>query len=425
MKKTFTDTESEFIENRIRDCRMLISRKIYPYLSDAIMSITLVASEKVPTMGVDKYWRCYYNPATVSSWSNGNICAVLIHEVCHLVRRHAKRALPPHELWNIATDMEINDSLIFIDKNTDVKLPDFLYLPSTYGLKDDEAAEDYYDYLIKNEVSYESKPQKKVGQKGSGKKQNNPNSKGGGNGSEDENSDGVPYGGSCSDGERREWEGEGTDNDAKSEDEGDFIIRKTASNIINSPPGNTPVSMKLWAQKVLEPKYDWRSKLRNLSNAVLNPIRGQLRTSFKFPSRRSGEFIWPGKYNPNPKVLVIVDTSGSMGGLLESCMAEVKGILRSIPSRNITFVSGDTTTSTKKKIRNVNQATLGGGGGTDMGAIIQENWEGNDLVIVITDGYTPWCEPIPKKVIACVLTDELVPSWIDEVRIKPDSEFRG
>jgi hypothetical protein len=60
-----------------------------------------------------------------------------------------------------------------------------------------------------------------------------------------------------------------------------------------------------------------------------------------------------------------------------------------------------------------------------MGAIIEENWEGNDLVIVVTDGYTPWCDPIPKKVIACVLTDENVPSWIDVVRIKADSNFRG
>lgn len=403
MKNGLKESENDFTENRIRDCRMRVARQLYPYLSDAVMNLNLINTEKIPHMGVDKHWRCYYNPLSIASWTDGNICAVLIHEVSHLIRRHAKRALPVHELWNIAADMEINDGIDFSGSNTDVKLPEFAILPSTYQQPDDLLAEDYYDYLMNNKVSYEPKD----GQSGEkGEKQ-------------------APYGGSCSDGEKREWEGEGTDNDAKSDEEADFIIRKTATNIINSDPGKVPAGMKLWAQKVLEPKYDWRSKLRNLSNAVLNPIRGQLRTSFKFPSRRSGEFIWPGKYNPNPKVLVIVDTSGSMGGLLEECMAEVQGIIRSIPSRNITFVSGDTTTTTKKKIRSVNNAELGGGGGTDMGAIIEENWEGNDLVIVVTDGYTPWCAPIPKKVIACVLTDEDVPGWIDVVRIKPDSNFKG
>ena len=386
--------EVEFIENRIRECRVMVARHHYPYLCDAVMFMSLVPSYGVPTMGVDKYWRCYYNPITVSSLTDGNICAILIHEVSHLVRRHAKRALPVHDIWNAATDMEINDNHNNM-KDKSVVLPGNCYYPSTYGLQEDDIAEEYYDFLIKNKTKIE--PDK-------------------------DNS----FGGSCSDGEKREWEADGNGNDAKSEQEAEWIIRKTAQNIKNQENyGNAPANMRLWADKILESKVNWRNKLRNLVGAIINPIRGKRFSSYKFPSRRSGELIFPGKFNPNPMVLVIVDTSGSMGGLENDCMAEVKGILRSVPSRNITFVSGDVQTVTKKRIRNVNQAELGGGGGTDMGKIIKDNWKGNDLVIVITDGYTPWCEPIPKPVIACLLNEVEVPNWIEPVFVKAEDKFRG
>ena len=410
MDKPLSDSEVEFVENRIRDCRIkLRGQGMYPYMAHALMQMTLIPSYKVPTMGVDKYWRCYYNPITISAWSDANICGVLIHELGHLLRRHCKRSLPPPEIWNIAADMEINDTI----NKKGIELPGNCYYPKTYKLADDLTAEEYYDYILKNKTLV-----KQLEAEGDGDGKGQKKGKG-------DKPDNGQFGGSCSDGVDREWEESGDSNNAKSEQEADFIIEKTARDIKSCGIGDMPASLKIWADKVLQSKVDWRAKLRNVTNAVINPIRGTMRSSFKFPSRRSGEFIWPGKYNPNPNVLVIHDTSGSMNGLEADCLAEVKGILKSVPSKNITYVCGDTQTANKKKVRKIEDVDMSGGGGTDMGAIIEQNWKGNDLVIVITDAYTPWCKPIPKKVICCAMTDEPVPSWIETIRVKPEERFNG
>jgi predicted metal-dependent peptidase len=43
-------------------------------------------------VGVDKFWRIYYDPEIVDAWPIKTRMGVLVHELCHVLRRHSRRA---------------------------------------------------------------------------------------------------------------------------------------------------------------------------------------------------------------------------------------------------------------------------------------------------------------------------------------------
>ena len=66
----------------------------------------------------------------------------------------------------------------------------------------------------------------------------------------------------------------------------------------------------------------------------------------------------------------------------------------------------DSRSSAPQKLRNVRDLQLSGGGGTDMRVGISAALEhGANIIIVMTDGYTPWPEAAPRgtKVICCLV----------------------
>src|SRR5581483_5453592 len=91
-----------------------------PYLATALFALHPVASDRVPTMGVDRHWRCYASPAFVDRTPLEELASVWVHEVSHLLRDHHGRGEryaahsdlsgPGDRLrMNIAADCEIND----------------------------------------------------------------------------------------------------------------------------------------------------------------------------------------------------------------------------------------------------------------------------------------------------------------------------
>src|SRR4030095_5375102 len=89
----------------------------------------------------------------------------------------------------------------------------------------------------------------------------------------------------------------------------------------------------------------------------------------------------------------------------------------------IRVVTGDTRAVTAAKVFDPRQVTLAGGGGTDMGVLIRQVAEAKpvpQLIVVCTDGDTPWCEPIGIPVVACVTQEtyaKRVPTWIKTVAL--------
>jgi len=128
-------------------------------------------------------------------------------------------------------------------------------------------------------------------------------------------------------------------------------------------------------------------------------------------------------HRPEPNVAVVVDTSLSVGDKqLAISLAEIEGILRAAGQRKgVRVLAVDAAVQTCKRIFSARQVEPVGGGGTDMRVGLERAITLHpkpEVIIVITDGYTPWPENKPKGVEVVVLLhgDGNAPLWAKEVR---------
>jgi predicted metal-dependent peptidase len=139
--------------------------------------------------------------------------------------------------------------------------------------------------------------------------------------------------------------------------------------------------------------------------------------------------VFPSLYRPVPEVAVVCDTSGSMDAeLLARVLAEVDAIVAraGLRSTGLTALAVDTTVHSARRVRRADQVSLAGGGGTDMGAGIAAALARRprpEVIIVLTDGYTPWPDVAPPcRVVVGVLvssmgTPQSAPAWARTVLI--------
>jgi predicted metal-dependent peptidase len=125
---------------------------------------------------------------------------------------------------------------------------------------------------------------------------------------------------------------------------------------------------------------------------------------------------------------VVIDTSGSMGDDdLTAALAEVTGVLRGVGvhGNRVTVLSCDADVHAVRRVTSIEQVELLGGGGTDMRVGIDAALTGPEppnVVIVLTDGHTPWPDTAPPCRIIAGLVGEappIPPPWIATVRITP------
>jgi predicted metal-dependent peptidase len=132
----------------------------------------------------------------------------------------------------------------------------------------------------------------------------------------------------------------------------------------------------------------------------------------------------PSLVRPVANVAVVVDTSGSMGTTeLEDALGEIKGILREVGQRSpVTVMPVDADVHSVGRVSSISQVQLEGGGGTDMGAGIaaaERLRPRPDIVVVITDGATPWpaTPPVGMRTIIVLLGDaSSTPTWARTIR---------
>ncbi len=147
------------------------------------------------------------------------------------------------------------------------------------------------------------------------------------------------------------------------------------------------------------------------------------------PSRRAASqaaVVLPSLRRPVPAVTIVVDTSGSMSEAdLAEAMAEVAGVLRGVGIRGnrVTVLSCDAAVHAAQRISRAEELEFAGGGGTDMregiaAALAQP--QRPDVIVVLTDGETPWPdEPASTRVIAGLIgtAPPTPPAWIESIRI--------
>lgn len=116
--------------------------------------------------------------------------------------------------------------------------------------------------------------------------------------------------------------------------------------------------------------------------------------------------------------------------LLARALAEVEGILSKAGLRQaqVRVLAVDTNVHAVRRVTSASQVQLVGGGGTDMGAGIAGAAALRpkpSVVVVLTDGFTPWPDRPPKgvKVVVGLLTHDLghgawsAPAWARAVVI--------
>jgi predicted metal-dependent peptidase len=129
---------------------------------------------------------------------------------------------------------------------------------------------------------------------------------------------------------------------------------------------------------------------------------------------------------------MVLDTSGSMSdGMLAQALGEVGGVLRSLGlgRRNLRVICCDAQAYGHQRVLDAREVRLLGGGGTDMGAGLRAAAglrPRPDLVIVLTDGHTPWPSRAPdgvRVVVGLMDPQGRAPDWATTVLV--DAQAAG
>ncbi|WP_406438601.1 VWA-like domain-containing protein [Streptomyces sp. NBC_01613] len=367
-----------------------------PYLATALFALHTVESRQVPTMGVDRHWRCYVSPAFVDRMTVEDLAGVWVHEVSHLLRDHhgrsdrlaRERGLtgPGERLrMNIAADCEINDDVY----GNGLVQPKGAVLPMTLGLSTGQLMEDYLRQFTL--------------------------------GARTQDMAWLDCG-SGADGLDRDWELGPDGAHGLSAQERDAVRFRVAQGL-KGRPGNAPEGWRRWAEEAFHPPQPWRELLgAAVRSAASGPGAGE-DYSYGRPSRRSAGtpgVVLPSLRRRPPRVSVITDTSASVSDTeLGSALLEVAAISRAVGGRRdlVTVVPCDAAARIAHPLCRAEGIPLMGGGGTDLRTGFAKALRSRprpDVVVVLTDGQTPWPDARP----ACRTVVGLFPrqgsSWDEE-----------
>jgi len=236
--------------------------------------------------------------------------------------------------------------------------------------------------------------------------------------------------GSGAGGEQGTWELDG-DSEVEGLTPGDLdsLRRKFAKEVLDYVKshgrGTVPASLVRLAEDLADPQVSWQQELQASLRGRVSLLGGKTDWSWLRPSRRSeaaGNFILPGMIGRQVRVGVIVDTSSSMGSdELAQARAELVGVLRTSQA-DVWVVSCDAEATEPRHLTRIDDLELVGGGGTDL----REGFNAlepirPEIIVALTDGYTPWPSYAPDAdVIVVLIGNENVsntPEWAHTIPV--------
>jgi predicted metal-dependent peptidase len=428
----------------------------WPYISHLLFSLRLVAVENgsLKTMAVDAAWRLYFNPDFVLSQNVDSLATVLQHEAMHCMLTHSSRfeqlrdPEPDHKIFNVAADCGINHVIenagfSFQETFRPVRFTDFDDVNETMSTEQ--------VYCILKEKATESGSSPDPNGSTAPAEASEPAGLPEPDGSSAPTEVSEPAGSPNPDGSTastEDYEADPTkppkEDDGHQEDSHDcgsvvggfsrgyeiplddlnapgatqetqvVVISQVAADITQyaKNSGSLPAGLSRWADEWLNPKVNWRRQLAVRVRASLATKSGRRDYSMMRPSRREQglsqgdvQLRLPSMRQPaNPKTKVVVDTSGSItADALKVALSEVMGILKAVGnSDGLYIIPCDSEAYPAQLVRtprDLKQLTFPGGGGTDMGAGLSAAVETKpkpDVVVVITDGLTPWPDEKPR-----------------------------
>jgi predicted metal-dependent peptidase len=358
-------------EGKLYTARLHATR-VRPYLAAALFALHPVESARVPTMAVDRHWRCYVSAAFVDRTPIDELAGVWVHEVSHLLRdhhgrgdryavKHARAGGGERLRMNIAADFEINDDVYGdgLARPAGAIDPAMLHLPE--GLLMEE-------YLGRFRLGPYT--------------------------------DGMSWldCGSGADGARRAWDVGPDGGHGLSGQERDAVRFRVAEGI-SGHPGQAPAGWQRWADQAFHPPQPWRDLLGAAVRSAASSAGTGEDYTYARPSRRGTALpgiILPALRRSPPRVSVVIDTSGSVSDAeLGSALLEVAAIGRAVGGRRdqVSVLSCDAAAGMVHSLCRAEGIPLIGGGGTDLRQGFAKVLAANprpDVVVVLTDGQTPW-----------------------------------
>jgi len=391
-----------------------------PFFSYLLMSFKVDAVDPkntdIPTAGVNKYGNLFWNENFFSKLSDEEMRGVLCHEVLHLAKgdffRSGKREAM---IWNVASDCVINHILV----EEGFKLPGEAYIPEsngnikigkkTYNVSG-KTTEQFYDEIISDIEMIKVY----VNGKGGGKRQPG---KGQGHGGFDVHLEGDKDDKGNSTGQEKE--GSASSKAAESV----WKRRTVEAATVAKQRGACPGFANELIDGILNPKIDWRTRIKNFVTDEI-PVDYDNRA----PGRKFyGTGVWaPRIKRENIEVFISIDCSGSTSGDRVDFASEAVGILTSHAQVNARLICWDTEvdphndievdTNTVDKLIKMNLENISGG--TELSSYtryLEKKRYQSRVHIILTDGYIE-SEPVcPRGTCLFVLTkggsDEIIKKY--------------
>lgn len=362
---------------------------------------------------VDPGWHLYIDPAVLADATPAEVGFWHLHHGAHLLRRHDRRCPLPsgaqpelarrsadEQRWNEACDAEIDDDLVPELARQQLAAPDRAVLPEHFQQPAGQLAEGYFLHRGQGPAPLPAP---------------------------------AADCGSGVDGRTRPWD---TTAGGLSKLERSLLSRDAARRIreASRSRGDVPAGWTRWAEQVLEPVVDWRRQLAVAVRRGVSAAAGRVDYSYARPSRRAAavpDVVLATMRRPQPKVALVVDTSGSVSDrLLGQALAEVGSMLRGLGVGGgrdaLRLISCDAQAYGAQRVLRLRDVQLLGGGGTDMGAGLQAAGDlrpAADVVVVLTDGFTPWPD-IPQGrcpvIVGLLDPSGSCPPWATRVLVTPD-----
>ena len=425
----------------------------HPFIGEMLLRFSIVPTyDKYCLTAATDGNKIFFDCEFYSKLTQGQREFVLAHEVWHNIFLHfIRRQARDPEMWNVATDMEINHMLQNegMEVLKDACFPD----PIVAG----KNAEDIYAYLKKQMQKQQKQQMQGSGQGqgqsqggGNGQQQQQQNGQGGGSSGSQKGKKGQQQGqggGSGKKGNQQQqgggngnnkgqfgnqfdkhiYEGQGANSnnqngqgqgqgDGEEEQNGKFgprgrdadfnpqmgdaketenRIKEMVTSVAQSierKQGHLPAGVASMVEKMLKPEINWKEALSQFVTKTLGGDHSWSRCSRHALGR--GMYL-PGKTDMKIKAALILDTSGSYLQDLPKFLAEFKSLVESFGKYEITLVQCD---AEVQDVKNYDAETpmefdkfeVKGGGGSDFRPAFKRLRElGDDFncCITFTDGY--------------------------------------
>lgn len=351
----------------------------HPFFASIMFKRPFVERLDIPTLAVTPSGNIYYNPAFIAQQSSNQVVWAVCHEIMHYASGHSLRKQHrDHRKWNEATDRWINDTLNSLGIGE--KIPGCIDVPGSSS----KTEEDMYAEMQDLDGNGPGKQPTSGGQ---------PSPPGLGDPLADDLEEGD-----LSDAEKAEIDGTRK-----------LDVAEAAQ--VAKMKGKLPGVLQKFAEATIDSRVPWYDILeRFMTERVKNDY------SWARPNRR----YMPDFYLPTVdgvgamgEIAIQVDISGSVSREeIRHYNGHIKRIVEQCHPSKVHVIYTDTKVQkhdTYDKPEDV-EISYHSGGGTDMRAgfdYINKQGIDAEVVVTLTDGYTPWPKSTDIPAIWCISTPQL------------------